>query len=147
MGVPAQVTTLDDDISRFRVLILAGTADEAAIDQNAADRLTKFVDGGGSLIVEAATAPALRPLLGIDAVDESQKRESAVLCAACDPSLGDVTRKSERTIELDDVQAGSGIGTVGYRPSGDAKVLGTFDDGWAAVLAHPVGAGVAYTVG
>ena len=147
MGVPAQVTTIDDDLSRFHVLILAGTADEAAIDQKTADRLTEFVEKGGSLIAEAATAPALRPLLGIDAIDESQKRESLVLCAACHPSLGDVTGKSERTIELDDVQSGSGIGTVGYRPAGDAVVLGTFDDGWGAVLAHPFGAGVAYTRG
>lgn len=116
MGVPGHVTTIDDDLSRFRVVILAGTADEASIGQDAADRLTKFVEGGGYLIAEAATAPALRPLLGIATVEESQKRGRLVLCAACDPSLGDVTGKVERTIELDDVQSGTGIGTVGYRP-------------------------------
>ncbi len=147
MGVPAQVTSIEEDLSRFRVVILAGTADAASVDQAAAAKLTDFVASGGSLIAEAATAGTLRPLLGIDSVRESQARDRLVLCAACHPSLLDVTGKTERTIELDDVQKGAGIGTVGYRPAPDAQVLGTFNDGWSAVLAHPYGSGVAYTVG
>ncbi len=147
MGVPAQVTSIDDDLSRFSVVILAGTADAASVDQASADKLTDFVKSGGSLIAEAATSPALRPLLGIDAVEESQARGSLVLCAGCHPSLNDVTGKAERTIELDDVQEGAGIGTVGYRAASDAQVLGIFNDGWGAVMAHPYGDGVAYTVG
>lgn len=147
MGVPATVVSLGADLSQFPVTILAGAADAGSIDAASAEALAKYVDGGGVLIGEAVTAPDLRALLGIDAVSESQKRNSLTLCAGCHPSLASVTTKSERQIELDDSQGGDGIGTVGYTPTGDAQVLGTFDDGTAALIARPQGKGMTYAVG
>jgi hypothetical protein len=147
MGVPATVVPLGADLSQFPVAILAGAADAGSVDAAAAEALAKYVDAGGVLIAEAVTAPDLRALMGIDAVSESQKRDSLTLCAACHPSLANVTTKTERQIELDDSQGGGGIGTVGYTPTGDAQVLGTFDDGTAALITRPQGKGTTYAVG
>jgi hypothetical protein len=147
MGVPATVVPLGTDLSQFPVTILAGAADAGSVDAVEAEALAKYVDGGGVLIAEAVTAPDLRALLGIDAVSESQKRDSLTLCAACHPSLASVTTKTERQIELDDTQGGGGIGTVGYTPTGDTQVLGTFDDGTAALITRPQGKGTTYAVG
>jgi len=147
MGVPATVVSLTDDLSRFRVVILAGAADAGSVDAAAAAMLTRYVDNGGVLIGEAVTAPDLRALFGIDGVSESQRRETITLCAGCHASLADVTTSAERRIELDDAQGAGGIGTVGYTPTRDAAVLATFDDRSAALLTRTQGAGVTYAVG
>jgi Beta-galactosidase trimerisation domain len=147
MGVPAAVVSLGVDLTQYRVVILAGTADGGSVDDAAIKALTSYVEGGGVLIAEAVTAQSLRPLFGIEAVVESNTRETITLCAACHPSLSDVSTTSERKIELDDTQGGAGIGTVGYRPVAGAQVLGSFADGTAALLAHNQGAGATYAVG
>jgi hypothetical protein len=148
MGVPATVVPLGADLSPYRVAILAGAADAASVDDAAGAALAAYVEGGGTLIAEAVTAPALRPLFGIDGVTESQDRASLSLCAGCDPTLAQVTTKTERQIELDDAQGGGGVGTVGYAPAGDAQVLGTFDDGTAALLVRRQDkGGAAFAVG
>jgi hypothetical protein len=147
MGVPATIVPLGANLASYPVVILAGAVDAAAIDQPTADALTSYVSGGGVLIGEAVTDPVVRDLFGISAVSESTTRTSLTLCSACDPTLADVTTATEREIDLDDAQGGGGVGTVGYTPTSDTAVLGTFDDKTAALIAHPVGDGVAYAVG
>jgi hypothetical protein len=147
MGVPATVVPLGTDLSPYRVVILAGAADAGSVDDASAAALTAYVDGGGTLIAEAITASSLRPLFGIDALAESQDRASLALCAGCDPSLAQVTTKSERRIELGDDQGAGGVGTVGYTAADDAQVLGTFDDGTAALMVRHEGTGTTYALG
>ncbi len=164
MGVPVVVTGDPTAALKARVVIL-GVGAETLVDQAV---LSAYVAGGGTLILQAPTSPALLQLAGLTNPIASTTRSTLVFAgsddefeddsegddskddgspAAAFPELEDLNRAAEREVALDDGIAGSQITTVGYTTVG-ASTLASYDTKNAAVTAsHNLTGGSVYVFG
>ncbi len=144
MGVPFFVTRDLDQALRHHLVILAEPLPPFSPDQ--VQNLTRFVNGGGSVLAIQSLSANLGPLFGFSAAVPTRGHHKVIFVPHADPVEVYLNRPEELEAPLGAAGYNDLFWTHSYTPT-TATVLARFEDGTAGVLRNKSGAGTAYTIG
>jgi peptidoglycan/xylan/chitin deacetylase (PgdA/CDA1 family) len=147
--IPYDLISIEEDISLYDVIYVAGPLDNSRLDPYSTNLLYDYVENGGTLVAAGNIGSRLYPLFGVQKIEPSKKRFRLTFSGE-DPSLRYIDRPEERTISLgngEDSFYREIIWSFGLVAGEEACVLARFDDGIPGFLSRGYGRGRAYLLG
>lgn len=147
MGIPFFVThDLDTALHHSQVFIYP-EVDRDTFTAEDAQKITKFVQAGGTIFAQQVLANELGPLFGFRDYQQKKSRHWVEFDTAKDPLGKYLDRPEEQRVPLAGEAVKESFATCGYTPSENAQVVARFEDGSAALLKNSAGQGTAYLSG
>ncbi len=147
MGIPFFVTRDLAQALRHSVLFIYPEVDANTFTKDQAQKLTQFVQRGGTVFAQDVFWGVLKPLFGFRTYQPGGFRHWVTFEAAGDPLLKYLDRPEEKRVRLADENVHLLFTTNGYTSDGTSRVLARFEDGSAALLRRSLGQGTAILTG
>ncbi len=147
MGIPFFVTREFDRAVAHSCLFIYPEIDGNSFTPAQAQKLTEFVQSGGTVFAQNVFTGGFRPLFGFRNFRASHSRHRLSIVAEGHPLFKYLDRPEEREVPLADSTVASLFATNGYTSDGSSQVLAQFKDGSAALLGKATGQGSAFVTG
>jgi hypothetical protein len=147
MGIPFLVTHDLDIALRHSQVFIYPEVDSQTFTPEETQKITQFVQAGGTIFAQQVFANALGPLFGFRSYEQVKSRHWVNFDTAGDALGKYLDRPEERRIPLAGEAVKESFATNGYTSDGTSKVLARFEDGSAALLEKPVGQGTLFLSG
>ncbi len=151
LGIPHSTVSAPEKLQDFDVAVMAAGPANNRLTAPWENALYQFVDDGGILLIPGPAGSRLYPLLGINSIVSTKKRERIIFHTFYDdPLLAYIDHPNEKTISLGngyDNTYNEVIWSHGAESDGMGAVLASFPDGSAALVRNYYGRGIAYFLG
>ena len=147
MGIPFFVTHELAAALRHHLVFVYPEVHPATFTVEETEKISQFVQAGGSIFAQQVLAPDLGPLFGFRAFEQRKTRHWVDFETGGNPLAKYLDRPEEQRVPL----AGQGVresfATASYTPDETSTILAKFEDGSAALLEKSAGLGSLFLSG